>query len=95
MDDWRERMQSEVTTLKTDYQHLRNEQRSQAHAIQSLEVSHKLHDQEIKSLKEALTDIKSDTQWIRRKITGAIISAVATAAIGTIIAYAVSQLWGG
>ena len=95
MDDWRERMQSEVTTLKTDYQHLRNEQRSQAHAIQSLEVSHKLHDQEIKSLKEALTDIKSDTQWIRRKITGAIITAVVTAAIGKIITDAVSQLWGG
>ena len=95
MDDWKERMQSDVTTLKSDFQYLRNEQRTMAHSIQSLEVSHKLHDQEIRSLKEALTDIKSDTQWIRRKITGAIISAVATAAIGTIIAYAVSQLWGG
>lgn len=95
MDDWKERMQSDVSSLRSEYQYLRNEQRTMLHDIQTLEVTQKLHDQEIKSMKESLADIKSDTQWIRRKITGAIITALITAVVGGIAAYAVTQLWGG
>ena len=95
MDDWKERMQNDVTSLRTEYQYLRNEQRSMLHDIQSLGVTQKLHDQEIKSMKDSLADIKSDTTWIRRKITGAIITAIITAVVGGLAAYAVSQLWGG
>ena len=48
---------------------------------------------DIKSVKKDVSDIKNDTNWIRRTITGAIITALCTGIIGGAIAvfYAVLQ----
>ncbi|MEK5272541.1 hemolysin XhlA family protein [Aeribacillus sp. FSL K6-8394] len=40
----------------------------------------------IKDMREDITDIKNDTKWIRRTITGAIITATCTGIIGGAIA---------
>jgi predicted nucleic acid-binding Zn-ribbon protein len=47
----------------------------------------------IKDMREDIADIKNDTKWIRRTLTGAIISAVCTGVIGGAIAifYAMLQ----
>jgi uncharacterized protein (UPF0218 family) len=47
----------------------------------------------IKDMREDVADIKNDTKWIRRTLTGAIISAVCTGVIGGAIAifYAMLQ----
>lgn len=41
---------------------------------------------DIKSVKKDVSDIKNDTNWIRRTITGAIITAICTGIIGGAIA---------
>jgi predicted RNase H-like nuclease (RuvC/YqgF family) len=51
------------------------------------------HDEKISSLERTLETISENTQWIKRKITGAFITAVITGIVGGAIAifYAVLQ----
>lgn len=93
MQEWQNRIQQDITELKGEQSRLSGEQQTMKDAIRDLQFSDKLQDQEIKTLKETLTEIKSDTQWIRRKITGAIITAAITAVVGGIIAVVIAKLF--
>ncbi|WP_299090321.1 hemolysin XhlA family protein [uncultured Metabacillus sp.] len=55
------------------------------------------HDEQINSINRTLDSIEDNTKWIRRTITGAIITAICTGVIGGAIAifYAVLQQKGG
>ncbi|MGQ4666535.1 hemolysin XhlA family protein [Metabacillus halosaccharovorans] len=44
------------------------------------------HDEQINSINRALDSIEDNTKWIRRAITGAIITAICTGVIGGAIA---------
>ena len=59
--------------------------------IRDLKTSEKLQDFEINSLKATLSEIKDDTSWIRKKFTGALITAVITAIVGGIIGIAITN----
>ncbi|MFC0271138.1 hemolysin XhlA family protein [Metabacillus herbersteinensis] len=55
------------------------------------------HDEQINSINKTLDSIEDNTKWIKRAITGAIITAICTGFIGGAIAifYAVLQNRGG
>lgn len=95
MDVWQNRVQQDITELKQRQRDNETKLSLMEKDIHKLQISDQLQDKEISSLKETLSEIKEDTNWIRRKITGAIISAVITALIGGIVAYAVTKIWGG
>ena len=95
MDVWQNRVQQDITELKQRQRDNESKLGLMEKDIHKLQISDQLQDKEISSLKETLSEIKEDTNWIRRKITGAIISAVITALIGGIVAYAVTKIWGG
>ncbi|QGM30504.1 hypothetical protein GI482_09000 [Bacillus sp. N3536] len=61
--------------------------------IHKLELSDQLHNQEINTIKSTLSEIKEDTNWIRRKITGALITAVITAVVGGIVGIAIANIF--
>lgn len=67
-------IQKEMTELKADHKTL--EQR-----VTTLERSSDRHDQQIISMNEKLNKIEENTTWIKRSITGAIITAVSTGII--------------
>jgi len=93
VEEWQNRVNQDLVSLKSDQSHLKSEQQSMKDAIRDLQFNDKLQDQEIKSLKETVYEIKDDTNWIRRKITGAIITASITAVVGGIIAIAIAKLF--
>ncbi|MEK3887240.1 hypothetical protein [Bacillus sp. FSL K6-3431] len=93
MDVWQNRIQQDISELKNNQTQIRSEQLTQRDAIRDLQFSDKMQDQEIKTLKESLTEIKDDTNWIRRKITGAIITAGITAVVGGIIAFVITKIF--
>ena len=93
MDVWQNRIQQDISELKNNQTQIRSEQATQRDAIRDLQFSDKMQDQEIKALKESLTEIKDDTNWIRRKITGAIITAGITAIVGGIIAFVIAKIF--
>lgn len=93
VEEWKNRVQQDITDIKSNQAHIRSEQQTMKDAIRDLQFSDKLQDQEIKTLKEALSEIKDDTNWIRRKITGAIITTVITAVVGGIIAIAITKVF--
>lgn len=95
MQEWQNRVQQDISDIKNEQSRQAGEQQTMKDAIRDLQFSDKLQDQEIKTLKETLSEIKSDTQWIRRKITGAIITTVITAIVGGIIAIAVTKIFTG
>jgi len=93
MEVWREKMQQDITDLKNSNTHLKSDNEKMKADIQELKMSDKLQDNEINSLKATLNEIKEDTNWIRRKITGALISAIITALVGGVIGIAVAKLF--
>lgn len=95
MDVWKDRIQQDVNELKGGQTQLKTEQDKIKNDVQQLQISDKLQDKEIASLKEALTEIKNDTSWIRRKITGAIITTIITAFVGGLIAILITKIYGG
>lgn len=72
-------IRKEMTELKADHKTL--EQR-----VTTLERSSDRHDQQIISMNEKLNKIEENTTWIKRSITGAIITAVSTGIISGAIA---------
>lgn len=58
------------------------EQKSLERRVSSLERSSDRQDQQIMSLNEKLNKIEENTTWIKRTITGAIITAISTGIIG-------------
>ena len=95
MDVWRNRVQDDISELKNNQAQIRNEQINMKSDIADLRMNDRLQDQEIKTLKDALFEIKDDTNWIRRKITGAIITAAVTAVVAGIIGVAITKIYGG
>jgi len=93
VQEWQNRVQQDITEIKAGQSQIKSEQQSMKDAIRDLQFSDKMQDQEIKTLKESLTEIKDDTNWIRRKITGAIITAAITAVVGGLIAVAIAKLF--
>lgn len=93
MDVWKERVQQDINDIKQRQQRNEGELTDIRSDVHKLQVSDQLQNQEINSLKETLSEIKSDTSWIRRKITGALITTVITAVVGGIIAFAISQIF--
>lgn len=94
MDMWRERINQDITDLKNDGNRLGTNQLTMKDDIRDLQMSDKLQDQEIAMLKLTLGEIKEDTNFIRRKITGAIITAVITAICGGLIGIAIVAIYG-
>lgn len=93
MELWRERVNQDITDLKNDLSRIDAVQTKSKDDIRDLQMSEKLQDQEIASLKLTLGEIKEDTNWIRRKITGAIITALITAVVGGIIGIAIANIF--
>lgn len=93
MDEWKNRIQQDITDLKSNYSHLKQEQTKQKDDIRDLQMSRTLQAQQIQALKEDIGEIKEDTSWIRRKITGAIITATITAVVAGIIGIAIANIF--
>lgn len=79
MEVWKENIQQDISRMRDD--------------IRDLQMNDKLQDQEISTLKATLSEIKEDTNWIRRKITGAIITAVITAVVAGLIGIAIANIF--
>ncbi|MEK3955362.1 hemolysin XhlA family protein [Psychrobacillus sp. FSL K6-1464] len=93
MDVWK-------STIETRVNNIQNQQVIDAAKISDalkdiadLKLSDKLQDNEISALKTTLSEIKDDTNWIRRKITGALITAVITAIVGGIVGIAIANIF--
>lgn len=93
MDMWQDRVQQDINALKNGHSRLDENQLKMKDDIRDLQMSDKLQDQEINTLKTTLSEIKEDTNWIRRKITGAIITAVITAVVAGIIGIVITKLF--
>lgn len=91
-EELQDRNRHDINELKIQYDQLNNDQSKMKEDIQNLKISDKLQDKEIESLRNTLVEIKSDTQWIRRRITGAIITTVITAVVGGIIAVIINNV---
>lgn len=93
MELWRERVNQDITDLKNDINRLDGGHTKVKDDIRDLQMSDKLQDQEITALKMMLGEIREDTQWIRRKFTGALITAVITAVVAGIIGIAIANIF--
>ena len=79
VDAWKEQAQQDINLLKQRQEKIEND-------VNDLKINDKMQDKEISTLQATLSAIQDDTTWIRRKITGAIITAVITGLIGGSIA---------
>ena len=93
MEMWKEGVQQDINDLKNKYSRLDQSNTRIKDDIRDLQMNDKLQDQEINTLKNTLTEIKEDTNWIRRKITGAIITATITAIVAGIIGIAIANIF--
>src|SRR5699024_11361674 len=75
IDDWKAKVTQDITELKSSSSKIKTTQEGMQTDIHELQISEKLEDREISNLKETLGEIKDDTNWIRRRITGAVITA--------------------
>ncbi|MFE0420785.1 hemolysin XhlA family protein [Streptomyces tendae] len=72
VDIWQQSVQKDIIEMKED--------------IRKLQDKTLIQDQTISTLQTTLQDIKDDTKWLKRAITGALITAVCTGVIGGAIA---------
>lgn len=93
MDAWKEKIQSDINDLKNSQSNFKSEQDRIKQDIHKLELSDTLQNQEINTIKATLSEIKEDTNWIRRKITGALITAIITAVVAGIIGVAIANIF--
>lgn len=73
-----EQMRREIIELKQN-------DKSQEQRISLLERTSDRHDQQIQAVTESLSKIHENTTWIKRTITGAIISTLSTVMVGGIL----------
>ncbi|MEC1663021.1 MULTISPECIES: hemolysin XhlA family protein [Bacillus] len=76
----------DVNAIQKEMAEFKLEQKSLERRVSSLERSSDRQDQQIMSLNEKLNKIEENTTWIKRTITGAIITAISTGVIGGLIA---------
>jgi chromosome segregation ATPase len=79
-------LENEIVEMKSNIKVLEKE-------VDSLKEKAIRHDEQISSINRTLDSINENTMWIKRKITGAFITAVITGVVGGAIAifYAVLQ----
>ncbi|MBS4162376.1 hemolysin XhlA family protein [Bacillus sonorensis] len=77
---------NEFDVLQKEIAEIKAEQKTQDQRIGTLERASDRHDQQIISINEKLNKIEENTTWIKRSITGAIITAVSTGIISGAIA---------
>jgi hypothetical protein len=78
----------EVNTMeqmRQDILELKQNDKNQEQRISILERTSDRHDQQIKIFNEKLAKIDENTTWIKRTITGAIISTISTVVVGGIL----------
>lgn len=78
----------EVNTMeqmRQDILELKQNDKNQEQRISILERTSDRHDQQIKIFNEKLAKIDENTTWIKRTITGAIISTLSTVIVGGIL----------
>jgi len=88
MDAWKERMQQDVSELKSNYHLMKKD-------VEGLQRNDIRQDGQIETMQKTLSAIQDDTNWIRRKITGAFITALVTAVVAGVVGVAVTNIWGG
>jgi chromosome segregation ATPase len=81
-----------METLQKELAEIKSEQKLQSTRINNLERSSDRHDNQIVTLNEKLNKIDENTTWIKRKISGAIITAICTGVIGGAITIAYAAL---
>ncbi|WP_345822053.1 hemolysin XhlA family protein [Bacillus pumilus] len=81
-----------LNIIQKDISELKNSHTTLEQRVNILERGQDKHDQQIISLNNQLNKIEENTTWIKRTITGAIITAVCTGVIGGVIALAFTFL---
>lgn len=71
---------------------LKSSQKDLEQRVNTLERNYDKHDQQIQSLNNQLNKIEENTTWIKRTITGAMITAVISGVIGGGIALVYTML---
>lgn len=79
MDIWKASVQKDIEEIKVEQNGMKSD-------IRRLQDNQLLHDQEIKSFRETLKEIKDDTKWLRRAITNALIVALIGGAVAIFFA---------
>lgn len=82
----------DVNVFQQDLTDMKGEQKALEQRVSVLERVSDRQDQQIMTLNEKLNKIDENTTWIKRTITGAIITAVCTGIIGGAIAIMYSLL---
>lgn len=95
MDEWKERTQQDMNAIKNNQSQQNSEIINIKTDIVSLQTSEKLQDIEIANVKETMSEIRDDTRWIRRKITGAVIMSVVGLIITGVLGFIISQFLEG
>lgn len=85
---WKDRVQQDVNELKSNYHLMKKD-------VEGLQRNDIRQDSQIENVQKTLSAIQDDTNWIRRKITGAFITALVTAVVAGVIGVAVANIWGG
>ena len=93
MDVWKDRVTQDITDLRQKQQQNEEKLNIAITDIHKLQVSDQLQDKEIDTLRNMMSEIKDDTSWIRRKITGAIITATITAVVAGIVGIAITNIF--
>ncbi|WP_144495787.1 hemolysin XhlA family protein [Bacillus pumilus] len=81
-----------LNIIQKDISELKNSHTTLEQRVNILERGQDKHDQQIISLNNQLNKIEENTTWIKRTITGAMITAVCTGVIGGVIALAFTFL---
>ncbi|WP_144533573.1 hemolysin XhlA family protein [Bacillus pumilus] len=81
-----------VNIIQQDMLDIKANQKALEQRVNTLERNQDKHDQQIQSLNNQLNKIEENTTWIKRTITGAMITAVITGVIGGVIALAFTFL---
>lgn len=82
----------DVNVFQQDLADIKGGQKALEQRVSALERVSDRQDQQIMTLNEKLNKIEENTTWIKRTITGAIITAVSTGIIGGAIAIMYSLL---
>ncbi|MFP7232042.1 hemolysin XhlA family protein [Bacillus subtilis] len=78
--------ETDVNVFHQDLADMKGEHKALEQRVSALERVSDRQDQQIMTLNEKLNKIEENTTWIKRTITGAIITAVCTGIIGGAIA---------
>ncbi|KWZ68150.1 protein xhlA [Bacillus sp. S2(2019)] len=81
-----------LNIIQKDMVDLKSSQKALEQRVNTLERNYDKHDQQIQSLNNQLNKIEENTTWIKRTITGAMITAVISGVIGGVIAVAFTFL---